>query len=344
MANKNDQLVVGLFANPDAAKDAADAIKAWDHKDHDVKLGAIAVITYDHKKDKLHYDEIGQRGTKRGAGWGTALGAAVGILSGGIALIPGMLAGAAAGGALGALNHRSLGMTDEQNDELMATLKSGGAGLGIMADDFEVDPVIAQLAGAGADVSHYRVEAEVAEAITVAAAAQAAASEVVDEVTDAADEVVEAARSVTMDAPDLDDESAAAVSKIVAATGMSVGEAAKLYDTGIMKASELLEVAALPDGREAISEATGLDQEAVLHSAKRLDLMRVKGVGVKYAALLLASGVDTVPELATRNPANLAAKLDSVNKAEGITESVPSEKETADWVAQAKDMPRMLFY
>lgn len=346
MTNKNDHLVVGMYANPDAAKNAADAIKQWDHKDHDVKLGAMAIITYDHKKNKLHYDEVGQRSTKAGAGWGTAIGAAVGLLTGGIGFIPGMLVGAAAGGALGTLNHKSLGLTDEQQAELVDALRRGGAALGVMADDFEVDPVVEQMANSGADVDHYKVQDEVAEVITAAAAAQAAASEAVDEAVDAVAEsdVVEAVKAVTVEVPDLDEESNAAVSKLVAATGMGVAEANSLYNIGVAKASELLELAALPDGRAAIAEATGLDEQVVLYNAKKLDLMRVKGVGVKYATLLLDSGVDTVPELATRNPANLTEKMASVNAADNIVDELPSEKQTADWVAQASELPRMLHY
>ena len=156
--------------------------------------------------------------------------------------------------------------------------------------------------------------------------------------------MAKAAVAVAAEAPDLDEDRAAAVSKLVAVTGLSVDEATDMYNVGVEKASDLLELAALPDGRAAISEATGLDPEVVLAAAKRLDLMRVKGVGVTYSELLLASGVDTVPELGTRNPANLAKTLDEVNATTAITEAVPSEKETADWVAQAKDMPRMLFY
>jgi predicted flap endonuclease-1-like 5' DNA nuclease len=215
-----------------------------------------------------------------------------------------------------------------------------------MADDFEVDPVIAHMAESGGDVGHYRVEAEVAEAITAAAAAQVVASEAVDDAVDEVEEehVAEAAEAVADEAPDLDDESAAAVAKLVAVTGLSVDEASKLYNAGVEKASDLLELTALPDGRVAISEATGLDSDQVLYAAKRLDLMRVKGVGVKYSALLIASGVDTVPELATRNPANLSAKMGEVNEADEITEVVPSEEVVSDWVAQAKDLPRMLYY
>ena len=326
MTNKNDQLVVGAFASSEAAKDAASAIKEWDHKDDDVKLGAMAVITYDQKKDELHYDEIGQRSTKTGAGWGTAIGATIGILTGGVGLIPGMAVGAAAGSALGALNHRSLGVTDDQQAKLMAGLKSGGAALGIMADDFEVKPVIAHMADAGADVSHYVVDAEVAGAITDAAAAQVAASVAVDA---AAAEVSE------------DDDP---VGNLVAVTGMSVDEATALYNVGVEKASDMMELAMLPDGRAAIAEATGLDPDVVLYYSKKLDLMRVDGVGVKYAELLLAAGVDTVPELATRNPSNLAKKMATVNETEQIVEALPSEEQVSDWVAEAKELPRMLYY
>jgi uncharacterized membrane protein len=287
----------------------------------------MAVITYDQKNDKLHYDEIGQRSTKTGAGWGTAIGATIGILTGGVGLIPGMAVGAAAGGALGALNHRSLGVTDEQQAKLMAGLKSGGAALGIMADDFEVAPVIAHMADAGADVSHYVVDAEVASALTDAAAAQVVASAAVDA---AAAEVIE------------DDSDP--VANLVAVTGMSVADATAMYDVGIEKASDLLELAMLPDGRAAISEATGLDPDVVLYDAKMLDLMRVDGVGVKYATLLLAAGVDTVVELATRNPANLAKKMATVNETKQIVEALPSEEQVSDWVAQAKELPRMLYY
>ena len=92
------------------------------------------------------------------------------------------------------------------------------------------------------------------------------------------------------------------------------------------------------------AEETCVSEERILYDAKKLDLMRIKGVGYKYATLLLAAGVDTVPELATRNPANLAKKCAEVNEAEQIAESLPSEEQVSDWVAQAKELLRMLYY
>ena len=97
-------------------------------------------------------------------------------------------------------------------------------------------------------------------------------------------------------------------------------------------------------GRKRTMCGHHVSTEHILKSAKKLDLMRVKGVGVKYATLLLAAGVDTVPELATRNAANLAAKCAEVNKAEQIVVDAPTEAVVADWVSQAKELPRMLYY
>ncbi len=348
MANKNDRLVVGLYPNAAAAKTAAKNIKEWDEWDRkDIKLGAIAVLTIDPGSGKLHADEIGQRSTKSGLGWGTAIGAVVGILSGGIALIPGMIVGAAAGAGVGSLNHKSVGMTDDQNERIVAALKHGGAALAIMCDDFEVDPVVAKMSDEGGDVSHYDLPEDMAEVITTAAAAQIAASEAIDaNVDEEVDEteIGEVTRTIESEVPDLEADHVEHVSKLVAVTGMSAADAAKLHDAGVEKVSAFLEMAATPDGRRALSEETGIDEEVILFNAKKLDLMRVKGIGYKYASLLLASGVDTVPELARRNAANLAQKVAEVNEKEEVVESLPSEDVIADWVAQANDLPRMLYY
>ena len=51
------------------------------------------------------------------------------------------------------------------------------------------------------------------------------------------------------------------------------------------------------------------------------------GIGEEYADLLEASGVDTVPDLARRVPANLHAKMVSVNEEKSLVRSMPSEKQ-----------------
>jgi predicted flap endonuclease-1-like 5' DNA nuclease len=75
-----------------------------------------------------------------------------------------------------------------------------------------------------------------------------------------------------------------------------------------------------------------------------VDLFRIDGVGEEYADLLEAAGVDTVPELAQRNPAHLHPTLVEVNQEKRLVRRVPSMAEVQDWVAQAKGLPRRITY
>jgi uncharacterized membrane protein len=345
MTNKNDRLVIAYYSNKSAAEAAAEDLKQWDKANDDIKLGAIGVISLDENSGKIEVDEIGQRNTRMGALWGTAIGAGLGILTAGIALIPGLIAGAAIGGGLGALDHKSLGMSDADVAKLADNLKHGGVALGVMCDDFEVDATKAKLTEAGGTAEYYNVQEEAAGVITAAAEAQKEASAAVEEaVSSAVDDVTDVTRAVEAELPDLDTGKAAAIGGLAAAGGFAAAEAAKLNDVGVQSASSLLEMGATPAGREELAEVTGLDHDRILMGVKRLDLMRINGVGVTYAELLLVSGVETVPDLARRNAANLTTKMAEVNETEQVTEELPSEAQVTDWVVQAGDLPRMITY
>lgn len=73
-------------------------------------------------------------------------------------------------------------------------------------------------------------------------------------------------------------------------------------------------------------------------------MFRIEGVAEEYADLLEAAGVDTVPELGKRNLGNLQRQLSELNAKKKLTRQVPSEKQVATWITQAKDMPRMIQY
>jgi len=106
----------------------------------------------------------------------------------------------------------------------------------------------------------------------------------------------------------------------------------------------LLAASATPAARAKLAEATGISAAQVLKFANMADLYRISGVGSDYAQLLEAAGVDTVPALARRAPANLAATLAEVNAEKKLTRRVPPEADVAKWVAQAKELPRVLEY
>ncbi|MFI4897822.1 MAG: DUF4332 domain-containing protein [Phycisphaerales bacterium JB059] len=126
--------------------------------------------------------------------------------------------------------------------------------------------------------------------------------------------------------------------------GIGPVNGAKLEEAGIKDTDSLLNACKTPAERKALAEKTGIGDKQILKWANMVDLYRVKGIGSEYSELLEASGVDTVPELATRNAANLAAKMAEVNEAKKLTRTVPSEKVVSGWIDHAKTLERALQY
>lgn len=126
--------------------------------------------------------------------------------------------------------------------------------------------------------------------------------------------------------------------------GIGATYAAKLKDAGINTVEALLEKGAAPKGRKEVAEKTGISDTLILKWVNRADLNRVKGIGEEYADLLEAAGVDTVPELAKRVPANLHAKLVEINTAKKLVRQLPTEAAVAGWVDSAKALPRVVTY
>jgi predicted flap endonuclease-1-like 5' DNA nuclease len=119
---------------------------------------------------------------------------------------------------------------------------------------------------------------------------------------------------------------------------------AKLKEKGIADNEALLAAGAAPAQRKALAEECGCTPKDILELCNRADLARVKGVSGVYSDLLEKSGVDTVKELATRRPDNLHAKIAETNAAAQLTQRPPPAAAVEDWVAQAKELPKILTY
>ncbi len=126
--------------------------------------------------------------------------------------------------------------------------------------------------------------------------------------------------------------------------GIGSAFAARLFEIGIVTTEGLLNKGATPEGRKDIVEKTGIDPERVLDWVNRADLFRIKGVAEEYSDLLEASGVDTVPELAQRNPANLLNKMTEVNEEKKLVRRLPTQNEVSRWIDHAKVLPRRVTY
>ena len=120
--------------------------------------------------------------------------------------------------------------------------------------------------------------------------------------------------------------------------------AEKLRAAHIRSVEKLLEAAGTPAGRRQLAELCSVSEHTILEWVNRADLHRIRGIGEEYADLLEVAGVDTVVELAQRNPANLHQKLVEINGATARVRRLPTAAQVADWIAQAKNLPRMVSY
>lgn len=120
--------------------------------------------------------------------------------------------------------------------------------------------------------------------------------------------------------------------------------AGKLQEAGIRSTQALLESCGTVKGRRELASATGIDQSRLLEWANRADLYRVRGIGSEYSDLLEAAGVDTIVELAQRNATALHEALVQVNEAKKLVRKLPTADQVAEWVQQAKSLPRVVEY
>lgn len=126
--------------------------------------------------------------------------------------------------------------------------------------------------------------------------------------------------------------------------GMTAAYAKALRGAGVENTDAFLDAAKTPASRRKLAEDTKVPYDDVLSLANRADLMRVNGIGEKYGDLLEIAGVDTVPELAQRNPENLRKALEEANNKEQLVKALPAVSAIQDWVGQAKKLGRRLEY
>ncbi len=118
----------------------------------------------------------------------------------------------------------------------------------------------------------------------------------------------------------------------------------KLAAVGIKTTEALLEAGGTPKGRKELAEKAGIGDALILEWVNLADLYRIKGVGSEYSDLLEEAGVDTIVELSKRVPKNLHEKIVEINTKKKLVRKLPTEDQVADWVDQAKKLPRKVSY
>jgi predicted flap endonuclease-1-like 5' DNA nuclease len=134
------------------------------------------------------------------------------------------------------------------------------------------------------------------------------------------------------------------MAKIIDIEGIGSKYADLLAKEGIKTVEGLLKVGAKSKDRKKLSESLKISDQLILEWVNHADLFRIKGVGEEYSDLLEEAGVDTVPELAQRNPVNLLEKMGEVNATKNLVRRLPVLSQVETWVKQAKDLPRVIEY
>ena len=132
--------------------------------------------------------------------------------------------------------------------------------------------------------------------------------------------------------------------KIEQIEGIGPAYAEKLEKAGIKTTEELLARCASKKGREEVAEATAISPALILKWANHADLFRIKGVAGQFAELLEAAGVDTVKELRHRNAENLHEAMVKTNEEKKLTRRVPTAKQLAAMIEQAKTLDPVMTY
>jgi hypothetical protein len=134
------QVILGYFPSEAEADVAAEAIRAWDELDDDVKFDSIGILALD-QDGKVKTQKLGKRTIGRGAGIGLALAI----------ITPVGLGAVVAGGVIGALHKKGLGVSPDQRDTVAAELAGGRAAVGVLVKNtMEAGAVTEKLAGMGA--------------------------------------------------------------------------------------------------------------------------------------------------------------------------------------------------
>ena len=124
--------------------------------------------------------------------------------------------------------------------------------------------------------------------------------------------------------------------------GIGPSYAEKLENCEIKTTDALLKKGATTAGRKDIAEKSGINEKVILKWVNMCYLFRVKGIGQEYSELLEASGVDTVPELAQRNPENLQQAMATLNDEKKLVRKVPVASVVESWVSHAKELPKVI--
>ncbi|NHI91961.1 MAG: DUF4332 domain-containing protein [Candidatus Lokiarchaeota archaeon] len=123
--------------------------------------------------------------------------------------------------------------------------------------------------------------------------------------------------------------------KIIEIEGIGEKYADKLEKAGIKNVEDLIPLS--KGDIDELANKTKISKKLIDKWQEHADLMRIKGVGPEFAEALNTIGIDSVKELAQRNPQNTLDKIKEMDKEKpNIIRRIPSLENLEKWIAEAK--------
>lgn len=118
----------------------------------------------------------------------------------------------------------------------------------------------------------------------------------------------------------------------------------KLVKAGIKNTKEIYDNVLTKTDRQKLSELSGADESDILKLTKLADLSRIKWVGVTFAQMLYAIGLDTVGKVADSNPEEVYSRIRNLNNERQIYKGQIGLNDMRILVNEAKQLPLDIEY
>jgi len=123
---------------------------------------------------------------------------------------------------------------------------------------------------------------------------------------------------------------------IVAIEGIGPVYGKRLRRAGVRTVDDLLREGYDRSGRYYLAREVGVSASTVRRWVNRGDFFRIAGIGKQYSSLLESAGVDSVSDLAMRNPDRLYERLRKTNWKKNLVRRTPPYIMVEDWIESAK--------
>ncbi|KKN45921.1 hypothetical protein LCGC14_0678220 [marine sediment metagenome] len=125
--------------------------------------------------------------------------------------------------------------------------------------------------------------------------------------------------------------------KLTEIIGLDENQANKLKKEGISTTKDLLELTIYKIKK--LAKKTGISAKLIDTWQEHADLMRITGINPEYANALNIIGIDSVKELARRNPKNTHTAIVKLDKEQPeLIQKVPTLTIVEGWISKAKDI------